>query len=853
MKLIKPILGAVIAGAIVLPLTSCVTKAKQETKVVAKTPVGYPALLTPGMAFASEEDDVFTLNNTLISSTWKVQEYELTGLEILNKVTSEVFELPKELFSITLKDGTKISSLDLRLDRAPRVVNILADDSSLKASARFAGKAIEANFKSGNDNLSVLWRAELRDEASYVRQVVTFTANIDDIDLETVTLISKKGETIKTAGSVQGSVVVKDNFFMAYEHPMANNGNGSSLAPVGTWSVEDLQSDTKSITFDVTNLIVEAGSYNPQIVSSGAKVNIKGAKLLEKGPMTLINDDRIAAADGHQGFTGSEENYWNIYNLNVKNYNPHAKYMLTILIEAADQEVLSGGSVAIDRIFTTPRVICSYTRNAPIHVDESYTASSVIGVTPKGQLRRGFLYYLERERVHPYRPFLNYNSWYDIGYFNKYNEADALAVIEGFGEELVNKRGVIMDSLLFDDGWDNDETLWKFHDGFPNGFTEVTKAANSYGIDPGIWLSPWGGYGDPRKNRVAAGRENGFEIYEDESNSYNSVFKMSGPKYYERFSTICKEMITKYSINQFKFDGIGGNSGSGADGFTPDFEAALKLIGELQDLRPDVYINLTTGTWPSPFWLQTCDSIWRGGYDHQFEGAGTKRQQWITYRDGEVYNRVVKNAPLFPISSLMVHGAILAKQAKDLDTASDKDLRDEIRSMFGAGSQLQELYITPTLMNQQNWDDLAEAAKWARKNAGTLVDVHWIGGNPYEESVYGFAAWSPEHSTLTLRNPSDKPQSIKFTIAQALELPGEQSVKMKVKCPFKIQVVDGKAILPQRIYSTVMSADKKIKLTLEPFEVLVFDLTPIVEIPVAVVEEEVPAIMVEIPSMEIGK
>ena len=33
-----------------------------------------------------------------------------------------------------------------------------------------------------------------------------------------------------------------------------------------------------------------------------------------------------------------------------------------------------------------------------------------------GQLRRAFLYYLERERAHPYRPFLHYNSWYDIAW-----------------------------------------------------------------------------------------------------------------------------------------------------------------------------------------------------------------------------------------------------------------------------------------------------------------------------------------------------------------------------------------------------------------------------------------------------
>jgi len=53
----------------------------------------------------------------------------------------------------------------------------------------------------------------------------------------------------------------------------------------------------------------------------------------------------------------------------------------------------------------------------------------VFGVTPAGQLRRGFQAYLENERAAPFRTFLHYNSWYDIGYFTPYTEAEALAVV----------------------------------------------------------------------------------------------------------------------------------------------------------------------------------------------------------------------------------------------------------------------------------------------------------------------------------------------------------------------------------------------------------------------------------------
>ena len=61
-------------------------------------------------------------------------------------------------------------------------------------------------------------------------------------------------------------------------------------------------------------------------------------------------------------------------------------------------------------------VSCRLPRNAVLREGQSLTVSFVMGVAPEGQLRRGFLYYLERERAHPYRPFLHYNSWYDTAW-----------------------------------------------------------------------------------------------------------------------------------------------------------------------------------------------------------------------------------------------------------------------------------------------------------------------------------------------------------------------------------------------------------------------------------------------------
>lgn len=451
-------------------------------------------------------------------------------------------------------------------------------------------------------------------------------------------------------------------------------------------------------------------------------------------------------------------------------------------------------------------------RELPLRAGQSISYSSVIGVARAGQMRRDFLFYLERERAHPYRTFLHYNSWYDLGYFTPYDQQGAVNRVNAFGEELTRKRGVTLDSFLFDDGWDNHNSLWQFNSGFPDGFTPVKQAAEKYHADPGIWMSPWGGYSKPKQERIAFGRSAGYEIVD-------GGYALSGPRYYAAFRDVCLQMIRKYGINQFKFDGT-GNVDTVVPGsqFDSDFAAAIHLIGELRAAKPDIYINLTTGTWPSPFWLMTADSIWRGGDDDNATGVGTYRERWITYRDAQTYQRVVLGGPLYPLNSLMLHGMIYAQHHRHLNTDPGNDFRNEIHSYFGTGTQLQEMYITPSLLTAANWDDLAEAAKWSRANADVLKDTHWIGGDPQWLEVYGWACWSPRKGILVLRNPNSKPQTIDLTLQKALELPEGAPQHYSARSPWKSDAATA---------AVELSAQQPHTFHLAPFEVLTLDLTPV--------------------------
>ena len=463
-------------------------------------------------------------------------------------------------------------------------------------------------------------------------------------------------------------------------------------------------------------------------------------------------------------------------------------------------------------------VRCTLPRGNVLKPGQSWTQTSVIGVVPPGQLRRGFLYYLERRRAQPYRPFLHYNNWYDVILARpseRITEPECLEAIECYGRELVNKRGVKMDAFVWDDGWDKFNSLWDFHKGFPDGFKNLNTAASKYGVAQGVWMSPNGGYASAKDKRITFGKSQGYET--------NSMgFAMGGAKYQKAFRDVCLKMIRDNGVTFFKFDGMGGGGeATGAEAeLADDIDGVLNLSRALRREKPDVFISATAGTWASPFWTLYADSIWRQGKDNGLFGKGDTRQQWITYRDKFCYERIVKLGPLYPLNSLMLGGILIGeRRAPAQFVRNEKSIADETWSFFGSGTNLQELYVNPKLPTETTWDVIAAAAKWSRANSHILVDTHWVGGDPAKAEIYGWASWQPGKGILTLRNPSDQPQSFNTTLQTALELPDAAKERMTAKVQYPL----GRK-LPANVLNQKLQAQQSISLTLQPFEVIVIEL-----------------------------
>lgn len=455
-----------------------------------------------------------------------------------------------------------------------------------------------------------------------------------------------------------------------------------------------------------------------------------------------------------------------------------------------------------------------FTWRTPVTSDAARVTLAV-GPIVEGARFSVFRRYVFEGRSRRLRQFFHYNSWYDIAYAGKrFDELESRRVIDVLTDELAIKRDTPLDGFVLDDGWDDTNTLWRFHNGFPRGFISLAREAAAGGAVIGTWLSPWGGYGDERKQRLVAAAKMHFR------ENQNGLL-LSDARYYHFFSSVVFNMVSRQRVRYLKLDGVGSPLGLQVDdpGLRREFMAFLKLLSALNRFAPNVYLNATVGTFPSPFWLWYVDSIWRGGDDSGQAGEGETRERWLTYRDEQVYSNVVSVAPYFPLDGLMLHGIQYASlgQPTNLDY-TPLSFQHEVHSYFATGVNLQELYISPRLLSPTDWDILAESVRWARRQKELFTDSHWVGGDPIAGETYGTAAWRKGKGVLNLRNPSAHERTFCAVLADAIEVPQVERGEihtLRLKEPWKEASTN--ASVSARI-------DEVTCLTLLPFDQRVYDV-----------------------------
>ncbi len=642
-------------------------------------------------------------------------------------------------------------------------------------------------------------------------------------------------------------------------------------------------SDWKTIAAEeVPNRVNEAGctDENARVIeqqitiTSAGMLSItfdysSGSHRLTVAGVDLIDaTGNVAVDDYHIGTTGTSD-VDNVYKFNV-----FAPGTYTIRYFADNSETInSTGTITlglkVDYTLhlvapaTTP-ITGKWSRITTLAAGEKWDVGAVVGIIAPGQARRSVLCYSERERAVPWRAAPTYVSWYELN-INHNNaatgsehlnseEAEYLAIVGAWKEQLYDKYGEAPYAFVWDDGWDA-YGEWEFHKGLPNGFTEIDKIGRQMGAGQGAWLGPVGGYGTSGGYRRAYWNGKGG-------------MQLSNPAYYEVFVKAVTNLLHGYGYDFrfFKFDGISAQFSSvGPDaGATGQENAEAIILAEkvLRSIKEDVFLNTSVGTWASPFWFQYTDAVWRQEKDYGTIGNNSvDRENWITYRDRLVYQNFVQNSPLCPINTLMTHGFILTGNPNDASdggrggwTASRnieyKHVLNELRCAFACGSGMVELYndvdLTNHIANEDGkagalWGDIAECIQWQRKNADVLPDIHWVGGNPWtgaKAEVYGWAAWNAQKAVLTLRNGANSAQEYTFTLREALDIPAYVKTSITLTKAFTHHQ-DALAGLTE---GTPIDIDAELTVTLPGSSVYVFDGvdgTPQVAIPAIIGAQEI--------------
>ena len=196
----------------------------------------FPQKKQPGVAKITQKSNSYQLANKVLKAS-----FINTGGKLYFNGCSELGLQPDtELFKVLLGDGSTVSASGMKLEDV-KIVNLGEDPSAATASLRYAGKALEARFTYGD--LSITWRAVLRDGSHYLRTEMDIQA-AKDLPMKGIVamnyLVAKNSAYTapEVVGNTRGAILASNHIFAGLETPMGLNSSkdeGNATHIEGLW------------------------------------------------------------------------------------------------------------------------------------------------------------------------------------------------------------------------------------------------------------------------------------------------------------------------------------------------------------------------------------------------------------------------------------------------------------------------------------------------------------------------------------------------------------------------------------------------------------------------------------------
>ncbi|MEI3054542.1 MAG: hypothetical protein V8T35_14710 [Prevotella sp.] len=217
-----------LALTLIMPLSMCMGSWAQA--------VIFPQKKQPGVAKITQKSNSYQLANKVLKAS-----FINTGGKLYFNGCSELGLQPDtELFKVLLGDGSTVAASKMKLEDV-KIVTLGEDPSAATASLRYAGKALEARFTYGD--LSITWRAVLRDGSHYLRTEMDIKAARDQSMKGIVAmnyLVAKNSAYTapEVVGNTRGAILASNHIFAGLETPMGLNSckdEGNATHIEGLW------------------------------------------------------------------------------------------------------------------------------------------------------------------------------------------------------------------------------------------------------------------------------------------------------------------------------------------------------------------------------------------------------------------------------------------------------------------------------------------------------------------------------------------------------------------------------------------------------------------------------------------
>ena len=196
----------------------------------------FPQKKQPGVAKITQKSNSYQLANKVLKAS-----FINTGGKLYFNGCSELGLQPStELFKVLLGDGKTITASEMKLEDV-KMATLAENPSAATASLRYAGKALEARFT--YEELSIVWRAVLRDGSHYLRTEMDIQA-AKDLPMKGIVamnyLVAKNSAYTapEVVGNTRGAILASNHIFAGLETPMGLNSckdEGNATHIEGLW------------------------------------------------------------------------------------------------------------------------------------------------------------------------------------------------------------------------------------------------------------------------------------------------------------------------------------------------------------------------------------------------------------------------------------------------------------------------------------------------------------------------------------------------------------------------------------------------------------------------------------------